>query len=92
MRWTTAAKAGTRPPRRESLDPTSGIRRSKQCALHDHELFVGDDWAQDHHDVELMDEAGQTLAKARLPEGVAGITRLHNMIGAHWARTPMRPR
>ena len=71
-----------RPPRRESLDPTSGIRRSKQCALHDHELFVGDDWAQDHHDVELMDEAGQTLAKARLPEGVAGITRLHNMIGA----------
>lgn len=45
-------------------------------------LFVGDDWAQDHHDVELMDEAGQMLAKARLPEGVAGITRLHNMIGA----------
>ena len=43
---------------------------------------MGDDWAQDHHDVELMDEAGQTLAKARLPEGVAGITRLHNMIGA----------
>jgi hypothetical protein len=71
-----------RPPRRESLDPTNGIRRSKQCALRDHELFVGDDWAQDHHDVELMDEAGQTLAKARLPEGVAGITRLHNMIGA----------
>jgi hypothetical protein len=28
---------GTRPPRRESLDATSGIRRSKRCALRDHE-------------------------------------------------------
>jgi transposase len=45
-------------------------------------LFVGDDWAEDHHDVELMDAAGKTLAKARLPEGVAGIARLHAMIGA----------
>ena len=67
MRWTTAAKAGMRPPRRESLDPTNGIRRSKQCALRDHELFVGDDWAEDHHDVELMDEAGRTLAGRGCP-------------------------
>jgi transposase len=44
-------------------------------------LFVGDDWAQDHHDVELMDAAGRRLAKARLPEGVAGMARLHAMIG-----------
>jgi len=44
-------------------------------------LFVGDDWAEDHHDVEVMDTAGRTLAKARLPEGVAGIARLHAMIG-----------
>jgi transposase len=43
-------------------------------------LFVGDDWAEDHHDVELMDTAGRRLAKARLPEGVAGIARLHAMI------------
>ena len=46
-------------------------------------LFVGDDWAEDHHDVELMDPAGRRLAKARLPEGVAGIARLHAMIGEH---------
>ena len=45
-------------------------------------LFVGDDWAEDHHDVEVMDAAGRVLAKARLPEGVAGIARLHAMIGA----------
>ena len=43
-------------------------------------LFIGDDWAEDHHDVELMDERGKRLAKARLPEGVAGIARLHAMV------------
>lgn len=44
-------------------------------------LFVGDDWAEAHHDVELMDGAGRRLAKARLPEGVVGMARLHAMIG-----------
>jgi transposase len=44
-------------------------------------LFVGDDWAETHHDVELMDAAGRRLARARLPEGVAGIARLHAMLG-----------
>jgi transposase len=44
-------------------------------------LFVGDDWAEDHHDVEVMDGSGRRLAKARLPEGVAGMARLHAMIG-----------
>jgi hypothetical protein len=32
-------------------------------------LFAGDDWAEDHHDVEVMDEAGKVLARRRLPEG-----------------------
>ena len=44
-------------------------------------LCVGDDWAEDHHDVELMDEAGKVLAKRRLPGGVAGMTQLHELIG-----------
>jgi transposase len=44
-------------------------------------LFVGDDWAEDHHDVEVMDIAGRRLAKTRLPEGVAGMARLHTLIG-----------
>ena len=44
-------------------------------------LFVGDDWAEEHHDVEVMDSAGRRLVKGRLPEGVAGIARLHAMIG-----------
>ncbi|WP_433575420.1 IS110 family transposase [Nocardia brasiliensis] len=44
-------------------------------------LFVGDDWAEDHHDVEVMDRAGRRLAKARVPEGVAGMARLHAIVG-----------
>ncbi|WP_345530614.1 IS110 family transposase, partial [Actinoplanes utahensis] len=44
-------------------------------------LFIGDDWAEDHHDVELMDASGRRLAKARLPEGMAGMARLHAMVG-----------
>jgi len=47
------------------------------------QLFVGDDWAEDHHDVEVMNAAGAVLGRARLPEGVAGMTRLHELIGRH---------
>ena len=55
-------------------------------------LFVGDDWAEDHHDIEVEDEAGQRLARQRLPEGLAGISRLHALIAAcmpaEWADLP----
>jgi hypothetical protein len=44
-------------------------------------LFVGNDWAEDHHDVEVQDGTGRRLGKARLPEGVAGVTQLHALIG-----------
>jgi len=44
-------------------------------------LFVGDDWAEDHHDIEVMDQAGKVLAKRRLPEGMAGMTQLHELTG-----------
>jgi hypothetical protein len=46
-------------------------------------IFVGDDWAEQHHDVYLMDEAGRRLASRRLPEGLAGIRQLHELIAAH---------
>jgi transposase len=51
-------------------------------------LFVGDDWAEDHHDVELMDEAGKVLVKRRLPEGAAGIAQLHGLVGAYLGEEP----
>ena len=46
-------------------------------------LYVGDDWAEDHHDVHLMDESGERLAARRLPEGVAGVTALHALVAQH---------
>jgi transposase len=46
-------------------------------------LFVGDDWAEDHHDVEILDSGGKRLGRARLPEGMAGMTRLHALIAEH---------
>jgi transposase len=46
-------------------------------------LFIGDDWAEDHHDIEVMDTTGRRLAKARVPEGVTGTARLHAMIAEH---------
>ena len=46
-------------------------------------LYVGDDWAEDHHDVEVMNEAGKVLVKKRLPEGAAGMSQLHDLIGRH---------
>ena len=46
-------------------------------------LFIGDDWAEDHHDVELVDDEGQVLARRRLPEGIGGIAGLHALIADH---------
>jgi hypothetical protein len=39
-------------------------------------LFVGDDWAEDHHDVEIVDEGGRRLATRRVPEGEGGIAAI----------------
>jgi hypothetical protein len=44
-------------------------------------LFVGNDWAEDHHDVEVQDATGRRLGRARLEEGVAGIARFHALVG-----------
>ena len=35
-------------------------------------LCVGDDWAQDHHDIEVMDEAGTVLASGGCRRGWPG--------------------
>jgi len=46
-------------------------------------LFVGDDWAEAHHDVELVNAEGTVLARRRLPEGVAGLAALHALVADH---------
>lgn len=45
-------------------------------------IFVGDDWAQMSHDVYICDENGKRLASRHLPEGIEGITTLHELIAA----------
>jgi transposase len=46
-------------------------------------VFVGHDWAEDHHDVFVEDAAGARLAAARLPEGLEGVRRFHELVSAH---------
>ena len=45
-------------------------------------VFVGHDWAEAHHDVHVVDEEGRRLAKARLPEGVEGVARFHELVAS----------
>jgi transposase len=46
-------------------------------------LFVGLDWAEDHHDVAVMDEGGQVVTARRVAEGLAGLTALHELLATH---------
>jgi transposase len=46
-------------------------------------LFIGDDWAEAHHDIEIEDDSGRLLARKRLLEGLAGITALHELVAEH---------
>lgn len=46
-------------------------------------LLIGDDWAEDHHDVEVQDTTGRRLATVRLPEGAEGIAKLHELVARH---------
>ena len=46
-------------------------------------IYVGVDWAEAHHDVHVMDENAKRLGGGRLPEGVEGIARFHELVGGH---------
>jgi len=46
-------------------------------------IYVGDDWAEAHHDTCIIDEAGTVLAKRRVPEGLEGVSQLHALVAAH---------
>src|SRR5215207_8361469 len=47
------------------------------------QVFVGLDWAEDHHDVYIEDGGGRKLGGGRLPEGVDGVARFHALVAAH---------
>lgn len=46
-------------------------------------VFVGHDWAETHHDVFVVDSDGRRLGGGRLPEGIEGVRRFHELVGAH---------
>jgi transposase len=46
-------------------------------------INVGIDWAEAHHDVCVEDGEGRVLAKGRVPDGIEGVERIHEMLGAH---------
>jgi len=46
-------------------------------------VFVGDDWAEAHHDVFVMNETGEKLAAVRLVHGLEGMARFHELVAAH---------
>ena len=46
-------------------------------------IFVGVDWAEDHHDVCVMDEHGAVLGKCRVADSVEGLAQLHELVGTH---------
>jgi transposase len=43
-------------------------------------VFVGHDWAETHHDIYVEDADGARLARARVPEGVEGVARFHELV------------
>jgi transposase len=46
---------------------------------------MGIDWGEEHHDVCLVDRDGKTVARKRVPEGLAGITQIHELVAKHAA-------
>lgn len=46
-------------------------------------IYLGDDWAEDHHDICVLDEDGMVLATRRLAEGIAGVSALHAVVAEH---------
>ena len=44
-------------------------------------VFVGDDWAEAHHDMHVMNGVGEHLVSRRVPEGLDGIREFHDLVG-----------
>src|ERR1019366_6802455 len=43
-------------------------------------IFVGVDWAEAHHDVCVLDEGGDVLARKKIPDSLAGGSQLPVMV------------
>jgi transposase len=46
-------------------------------------IFIGVDWAEAHHDICVVNEAGLVLGRRRIAEGVEGVAQLHALVAEH---------
>ncbi len=46
-------------------------------------ITCGIDWAEAHHDVAVLDEAGRVLQRRRIDTGAAGFSKLVSMLAEH---------
>lgn len=56
------------------------------CPTHEEEealIFVGVDWSEDHHDLDVIGEDGHPLAARRVSHGVTGMSELHELVAMH---------
>jgi len=54
------------------------------------EIYCGIDWAEDHHDVALVDRDGKLLARRRISDDAAGLAALLGLLAEH-GDTPEAP-
>jgi transposase len=47
------------------------------------EVYCGIDWAEDHHDVALVNRDGELLARRRISDDAAGLTELLGLLAQH---------
>ena len=54
------------------------------------DVYCGIDWAEDHHDISLADQAGRLLARRRISDDAAGLAMLLALL-AEYGDTPQDP-
>src|SRR5712671_4921775 len=47
------------------------------------DVFCGIDWAEDHHDIALVDRDGTLLARRRISDDAAGLAQLLGLLAEH---------
>jgi transposase len=47
------------------------------------DVFCGIDWAEDHHDIAVVDRDGQLLARLRISDDAVGLTALLGLLAGH---------
>jgi transposase len=57
-----------------------GVHHDKEAEL---KLYVGVDWAEQRHEVAVLDEEGTMLRRAKVSDDLAGVARFHELVAEH---------